>query len=79
MGTEPRRPTREWYRRRPLDHSPRRRGRTTRACTCPSLYEPPGSEPSSGYVSPGCSDDPDLEPEAETPSPAVTHAGSDTE
>jgi hypothetical protein len=44
-----------------------------------SLYEPPGSEPSSGYVSPGCSDDPDLEPEAETPSPAVTHAGSDTE
>ena len=42
-----------------------------------SLYEPPGSDASSSYVSPGWTDDADLESEAETPSPAVTHAGSD--
>ena len=36
-----------------------------------SLYEPPGSDPSAGYVSLGCSDDPDLQSETESPSVTV--------
>ena len=37
-----------------------------------SLYEPPGSEPSAGYVSPGWTEDSDLYTEASSPSPAVS-------
>jgi hypothetical protein len=41
-----------------------------------SLYEPPGSDPSTGYVSPGCTDDSDLYTSASSPSAAVTDGDS---
>ena len=44
-----------------------------------SLYEPPGSEPSAGYVSPGWTEDSDLDWSPASPSLAVTSGDSDPE